>query len=403
MSISRYFVSFALLASISVGLAFFNPNVRLQGAQLENRIRLTPVLASRKEYFTEEVFVLDDSLPPTLEPDSQIRALKFISFVTNYRTRVEEASKKKKLPEKTLEHLQLLTEKSEELQKLVLRANLRLVHSIALQHQGMGVEMNDLLFEGFRGLRKAMSKFDVKKGTAFSTYAFPWIKDHVRGALAGAPPITLPRHVHKLLIKVKAIQNNLYAQYGRTATDEELRVAMGISPDQFDIVRRAMALAARQSEHTEPEEAARGTKILFDESTWEMEPLEGLSGNGVTEVASSEQLDPIDAFEQNDVQFAILSALCTLPAEEASVIYHKLGLSQLSSDLVTRAVKEDRRDIKTLVERLKTPEKGWLESLTPKEVAAIYYKGLRRLRRRINHLDSSKYPHIRLLTENVAE
>ena len=58
--------------------------------------------------------------------------------------------------------------KSEQIEKKLIELNLRLVHSIALQHQGMGMELDDLVYEGVKGLKKALSKFDPEKGKDFS-------------------------------------------------------------------------------------------------------------------------------------------------------------------------------------------------------------------------------------------
>lgn len=83
---------------------------------------------------------------------------------------------------------------------------------------------------GVRGLKKALSKFDPEKGFAFSTYAYPWIKEFMRIALASSLPITLPRHVYRLLLKVKNIQQQMsLISLGRMPTDEETADEMGIS------------------------------------------------------------------------------------------------------------------------------------------------------------------------------
>ena len=133
------------------------------------------------------------------------------------------------------------------LEQTLVRVNMRLVASVALQFVGKGMELDDLIYEGVRGLRKAYDKFDVAKGHAFSTYAYPWIKDYIRTALASALPITLPRHVYKLLSKVRAIKSRLSAELGRAPTEQELALEMGISMERYEVVRKAIALADRSN------------------------------------------------------------------------------------------------------------------------------------------------------------
>jgi DNA-directed RNA polymerase sigma subunit (sigma70/sigma32) len=117
-------------------------------------------------------------------------------------------------------------------------------------------------------LKKALSKFDPEKGFAFSTYAYPWIREYIRSALASSLPIALPRHVYKLLLKVRTVQEQMsQLTPDRFPTDEEIAAEMGIPIERFEIVRRAMALAAHSSDHTPPESS--GARIQFDEATWE--------------------------------------------------------------------------------------------------------------------------------------
>lgn len=168
-------------------------------------------------------------LPPPLKPKSQIQVLKFIDFVRKYCLAYESQKKTSKLSENTSLHLKLMLQKSLKLQQIMLQSNLRLVYYIAIRYQGMGLDLNDLVYEGVLGLQKALSKYDVDRGCAFSTYAYPWIQEYIRAALAKSMPIALPRHVHKLLVKVKAVQGKLFRRYNREPTEEELREELGLS------------------------------------------------------------------------------------------------------------------------------------------------------------------------------
>lgn len=153
-----------------------------------------------------------NNLPPPLKPDSQIQALKIINFVRQY---CNETISNQKFSTDSFKHIKSMLRKSKQLQLILLRSNMRLVYSIAMNHQGMGLDINDLIYEGVLGLRKAMVKFDPSRGCAFSTYAYPWIKDYIRAALSKSLPISLPRHVYKLLIKLKFVKGKFFAQYVR--------------------------------------------------------------------------------------------------------------------------------------------------------------------------------------------
>ena len=232
------------------------------------------------------------------------------------------------------EHITSLFKHSDRLERLLLGANLRLVHSIACQHVDQGLDVDDLVSEGVKGLKHAMTRFDPAKGFAFSTYAYPWIREYIRSALASSLPITLPRHVYRLLIRVRALQQQ-FAESGRDATDEELAQEMGISMERFDIVKRAMALAARSNSLTSAESmymSSAGGRIQYEESTWERIMAPHKLGN-VVEHVPSYHAQPHAYVEgnQGEMRVAVLSALNTLPEDEARAIHERLGLGSLKS------------------------------------------------------------------------
>jgi RNA polymerase sigma factor (sigma-70 family) len=274
-------------------------------------------------------FSLED-LPSPLQPSLQQAALKLYADVR----KVKRASQERSLEELSqlsglsVRNLAKIIEKSDRIEQILLESNLRLVHSIALQHQGMGLELDDLVYEGVRGLKKAMSKFDPSKGCAFSTYAYPWIREHIRNALASSMPIALPRSVYRLLVKIRAIQERL-SSYGRTPTDEELASEMGISIERFEVVRRAIALAARSSDATPASaEDPKNAPQFFDEATWEKVVEPEREGSVLERVVSKSTPQPQvhNAFLQSEVRAAVIRALETLPQDEARAIYNRLGL-----------------------------------------------------------------------------
>ena len=97
------------------------------------------------------------SLPPKLNSISQLKALKYIGFAKKYKYVLKLSETKKiQLDTSKYMHLNSILNKSNELEKMILRSNLRLVYAISLQFQNMGLNMNDLMSEGFKGLQKAL-------------------------------------------------------------------------------------------------------------------------------------------------------------------------------------------------------------------------------------------------------
>src|SRR3954464_12827728 len=76
-------------------------------------------------------------------------------------------------------------------------SNLRLVASVARRYVGRGLPMEDLLQEGVVGLIRAAEKYDWRRGTRFSTYAVPWIRQSITHALANTSRmVRLPAPQH---------------------------------------------------------------------------------------------------------------------------------------------------------------------------------------------------------------
>ncbi|KAM0981456.1 hypothetical protein TB1_013790 [Malus domestica] len=119
----------------------------------------------------------------------------------------------------------------------MIKSNIRLVISIAKNYQGSGMNLQDLVQQGCRGLVRGAEKFDASKGFKFSTYAHWWIKQAVRKSLSDqSRTIRLPFHMVEATYRVKEAKKQLYSLNGRHPNDEEVAEATGLSMKRLSAV-----------------------------------------------------------------------------------------------------------------------------------------------------------------------
>jgi len=128
---------------------------------------------------------------------------------------------------------------ADEAKAVLVRANLRLVVSIAKRFLNRGVPILDLIQDGNIGLMKAIDKFDFRRGFKLSTYATWWIRQSISRSIADqSRTIRVPVHVNERLARLAFVRRSLVREHGREPTLDELAERMEMPADAVSSLQR---------------------------------------------------------------------------------------------------------------------------------------------------------------------
>lgn len=174
-------------------------------------------------------------------------------------------------------HVHRTASRQLEVKNRFIRANLRLVVSIARRHNHGRMPLDDLIQEGNIGLIKAIDRFDYERGYRFSTYASWWIRHNIARALADkGRAVRVPVHMLDV-IKIAAVAaTTIVARTGHEPTLDELAADTGISKQRLLQARESAAATTLSLDRPIGEdEGSRHIDLLVDKDA--LSPFDGLA------------------------------------------------------------------------------------------------------------------------------
>jgi len=194
------------------------------------------------------------------------RQLTLVEYVKNGWKAKEELDRNGSSPQKK-EELAFLIKRGEESRNELMATNARLVVDRAKKHQGRGMELLDLIQEGYLKFDDAVKRFESKKGYQFSTYLTWWIDQGIQRAIyTHGRTIRRPECLSSQILKIKKTKDTLRQSLDRDPTDQEVMDTANMTERTYKHVARAENETIVSLTDVENEEAGARTGFLRNKS-----------------------------------------------------------------------------------------------------------------------------------------